>query len=465
MFVDLLLTNPEQRQLKLLSVIRMEQRIEFTELSKILGWPYVSTQQVYRRVIANYQTISGEKVTKAKLVAECDWIDLQLTHYLIQHSAGYQCLMAAIHNQPKPVLSLGAQTVQNRLKPLVGWLQAHRLVYDSQTNVLTGDERLIRLFGWQLAELGGEPIELQDSEVDYFVALAKILPTKTKQTDQLNEFLKVTAIRLAQLNTLTQESESAPSSKQNELLRRVRLPEQARGMQFNLGEVYWLQYMVTYSPYFVDTRRTKIVRPKERAVLPYLIQLIVKATVTRLRIYRSPLYFEQLDEYLMECVQFALLLKQPVMHLNQATDISPLPQLQKVVSRLLADIPELRGSSELISTVLTVECARFLPKQRVDVGYPELFDDYLVGVLQQQLMTKFMSVDWHLDSLPVTTEVTTPTFRIVIQPTQPATDQYYWLPWLSISTNIQFLLQKIQVWLSETVWGTPTTVPVVINEA
>ncbi|KRM44092.1 hypothetical protein [Lentilactobacillus parafarraginis] len=46
MFIELLLTSPESRQLQLLNVIRTQRRIEFTEIAKILQWPYVSTQQV-----------------------------------------------------------------------------------------------------------------------------------------------------------------------------------------------------------------------------------------------------------------------------------------------------------------------------------------------------------------------------------------------------------------------------------
>ncbi|EHO51282.1 hypothetical protein HMPREF9104_01519 [Lentilactobacillus kisonensis F0435] len=90
----MLLTNPESRQLTLLDAIRLKRRVEFTELSKMLKWPYVSTQQVYRRLIASYQAITGVKITKQTLVDQCDWIDQALTQSLVRNSVAYQCLIA-----------------------------------------------------------------------------------------------------------------------------------------------------------------------------------------------------------------------------------------------------------------------------------------------------------------------------------------------------------------------------------
>ncbi|GAX06407.1 hypothetical protein IWT25_01751 [Secundilactobacillus pentosiphilus] len=460
MFVDLLLTSPEQRQLKLLSAIRIRQRIEFTELSKLLGWPYVSTQQVYRRVVANYQIISGEKLSKDKLVKKCDWVNLQLTQYLIRHSVGYLCLTAAVRKEPKTVLNMGAQTVSNRLKPIVNWLKQRHLDYNRQTNEITGDERLIRLFGWQLFRLGGSKIELTSEEVPYYESLKKLLPEQQTVTVALSDYLKVTAIRLAQYNYVSKKSDHFKMVEKDEILNNVNLPEQNSEIKYNLVEVYWLQYMVTYSPYFVDTSHTKLVKPKERAVLPYLIQLIVKTVITRLRIYRSPLYFEQLDEFLMESVQFALLLHQPVMFLDQEPMHKPIAKLSKIIHHLSKDIPELAPEADLIVSVLSDALNRFIPRQQVDVGYPAFFDDYVVGILQQRLMTQFMSIDWHLNSLPVTTEVTTPTFRIIIQPEQPSDNQYYWLPWLSVSQNIQFLIQKMKCWINQNILADNALMPI-----
>lgn len=449
MFVDLLLTAAEQRQLKLLSAIRKQQRIEFTELSKLLDWPYVSTQQVYRRVVANYQTISGEKLSKEELLKQCDWVYSQLAQYLIRHSVGYQCLTSAIRKQPKTVLNVRRQTVASRLKPIIKWLNRYQLDYNRQTNEITGDERLIRIFEWQLFKLGGSRIELEKEEIPYFDSIKKLLPDNQHKTESLCEYLKVTAIRLAQYNYVSRKNSNFPMVEKSGLLSGMNLPERANKIKFNLVEVYWLQYMVTYSPYFVDTDQTKLVKPRERAGLPYLIQLIVKTVITRLRVYRSPLYFEQLDEFLMESVQFALLVHQPVMYLDQETSGEALPKLRKIITDFVKDVPELAPETDLLVSVLNDELNRFLPRQQIDVGYPASFSDYVVGVLQQRLMTQFMSFDWRLDSLPVATEVMTPTFRIVDEADQPSDDQYYWLPWLSVSQNLQYLVQKVQRWIKK----------------
>lgn len=463
MFVDILLTSPERRQITLLSAIQRKQRIEFTELARELEWPYVSTQQVYRRIIANYETISGIKLKKADLLEQCDWVNLQLTKYLIEHSVGYQCLTAALHNQSKPVLNIGDQTVTSRLKPIAEWLTQRHISYDFQANELVGDERVIRLFGWQLYELTDTQIKLNQDELKNYKALEKLLPVNTIVTTKVKTFLSVTAIRITQQNMLSQENQESPMSGENELMVTSGLPAQVNEIRFNLVEAYWLQYMVTYSPYFVDTHKTKIVQPKQRAMLPYLIQLIVKAAVTRLRLYRSPLYFEELDEFLMESVQFALLIGQPVMHLDQEESDNSNEKLYDIISKLVDDIPELKDSVALICEVLQQETARFLPRQRIDIGYPSPFDEYTIGVLQQQLMTQFMTVDWHLASLPVMTEISTPTFRIVLQPNESVADQYYWLPWLGLSKNIQFLIQKLQIWLQKNMIIESTNLPTTIE--
>ncbi|WP_054748272.1 hypothetical protein [Lentilactobacillus rapi] len=265
MFIDMLLTNPERRQLQLIEAIRSQRRVEFTELSKLLKWPYVSTQQVYRRLVTNYQAITGKKISKKALVDQCDWIDRVLTQTLVRNSVAYRCLLAAIREQPKPLLPVGNTTILTRLTPFVKWLADHNLTYNMRTNELQGDERLIRIFGWQLCELGNEDLKLTADEDDYLQALAKSVPAKVKQSHAVTRFLQVTAIRLSKYKYLTQESQPSPKSKRNELMRFTSLPAKSQNIKFNLAEVYWLQYMVTYSPYFVDTHTTKLVRPKERA--------------------------------------------------------------------------------------------------------------------------------------------------------------------------------------------------------
>jgi hypothetical protein len=453
----MLLTNPERRQLKLLAAIRTQRRVEFTELSRILQWPYVSTQQVYRRLIANYQAITGEKISKKRLVERCDWIDQVLTHYLIRNSVAYQCLQAAIREQPKPLLSVGSTTILNRLRPIVGWLAERNLDYHLRSNELHGDERLIRIFGWQLCELGNQDLQLADDETAYLKALTQSLPPKVKRSPTINRFLQVTAVRLAKRRYLTQESQALPRSKRNELMRFTSLPAKTRNVQFNLAEIYWLQYMVVYSPYFVDTRITKLVRPKERAVLPYLIQLVVKTVITRLQVYRSPLYFEELDEYLMEAIQFAILLKQPPMQLAEPDEVQRIPGLRRIVAVLAKDIPELARFVDLMTDVLSRYLAPFASQKHVEVSYPARFDDYMVGIIRQRLMTRFMSIDWRLRQVPISTEVATPLFQIVVKPIVPAQNQYYWLPWLSIENNIRLMIEKVGRWLAGLTWPTAVT--------
>lgn len=258
----MLLTNPERRQLQLLEAIRAQQRVEFTELSKLLKWPYVSTQQVYRRLMTNYHAITGKKISKKQLVEQCDLIDQVLTQYLVRHSVAYRCLLAAVREQPKPLLQVGSTTISTRLHPFVDWLKDHHLTYNIRTNELQGDERVIRIFGWQLCEIGNLDLELTDDEAKYMEALDNSLPTKAKKSQSVERYLQVTAIRLAKYKYLTQESQTLPKSKRNELMRFTSLPEKSENIKFNLAEIYWLQYMVTYSPYFVDTHTTKMIRPK-----------------------------------------------------------------------------------------------------------------------------------------------------------------------------------------------------------
>ncbi|MDM7515353.1 hypothetical protein QUF07_01335 [Lentilactobacillus sp. TOM.63] len=462
MFIDMLLTNPERRQLQLIEAIRSQRRVEFTELSKLLKWPYVSTQQVYRRLVTNYQAITGKKISKQALVDQCDWIDRVLTQTLVRNSVAYRCLLAAIREQPKPLLPVGNTTILTRLTPFVKWLADHNLTYNMRTNEIQGDERLIRIFGWQLCELGNEDLKLTADEDNYLQALAKSVPAKVKQSHAVTRFLQVTAIRLSKYKYLTQESQPSPKSNRNELMRFTSLPAKSRNIQFNLAEVYWLQYMVTYSPYFVDTHITKLVRPKERAVLPYLIQLVVKTVITRLQVYRSPLYFEELDEYLMGSIQFAILLKQPPIKLNEPDEVEAIPELKHIVAVLTKDIPELTQFADEMTQVLSRYLAPFISQKHVEVSYPNKLDDYVIGVLQQRLMTRFMSIDWQLRRLPISTEVTTPLFQIVVSPANPAKNQYYWLPWLSIENNVKLLLEKIGRWLQSVVWVTSSAkVPVV----
>lgn len=449
--IDQLLTQAERRQLTLLQVIQQQQRIEFTEISKLLDWPYVSTQQVFRRVVANYEKITGEHLEKNELVAQCDWVNLKLTAYLVQHSVGYQCLVAALWEQPKPLMHLGPQTIQKRLAPLTEWLRYWRLDYDSQTNQLTGDERIIRLFGWQLYNLGNVTIALSDDAMPFYQQLNELFQGKMVQTASMDAYLRITAVRLSCRQMLRQEHDAPLQAKQNELLKNVSLPQRLTTSHLNLAEVYWLQYMVTYSPYFVDTHKTKLVRAKERSRIPYLIQLIVKTVITRLRVYRSPLYFEELDEYLMECLQLSLLLDRPVMQLGRQNVAKAIPQLNGIVAKLMTDMPELKATQLLITDVLTQELGKFVPQIQVNVGYPEEFDDFQAGILEQQLLNQFMAIDWRLKPLPLVTEVTTPTFRIVTQPEQATMNQYYWVPWLDVTDNLTNLIQKITDWLTTTV--------------
>lgn len=453
LFIDMLLTNPEQRQLKLLSAIRSQRRVEFTELAKLLQWPYVSTQQVYRRLITNYQSISGKKISKKQLIEQVDWIDRQLTESLVRNSVAYRCLMAAIREQPKPLMQVGSSTISTRLHPFIDWLAKHDLDYNLRTNEIHGDERVIRIFGWQLCELGNENLELSDEETQYLKALDKSVPEKNRKSQSLERFLQVTAIRLAKYKYLNQESQTMPNSKRNELMRFTSLPAKSENIKFNLAEIYWLQYMLTYSPYFVDTHTTKIVRPKERAVLPYLIQLVVKTVVTRMQVYRSPLYFEELDEYLMESIQFAILLRQPVMKLDEPDEVVDNLELTEIIGALTKDVPELARFGDLIVQVLSRYLTPFVSQKHVDVCYPIRFDDYAIGVVQQRLMTRFMAVNWRLHRFPMPAEVATPAFQIVVSPEKPAQNQYYWLPWLSIENNVQLLIEKVGRWLQSVVWA------------
>lgn len=448
----MLLTNPESRQLTLLDAIRLKRRVEFTELSKMLKWPYVSTQQVYRRLIASYQAITGVKITKQTLVDQCDWIDQALTQSLVRNSVAYQCLIAAVREQPKPLMSVSSATILSRLHPIVDWLADHNITYNPRDNELQGDERLIRVFGWQLCELGNQNLRLSAAETAYFKALSRSLPSKVKKSPAIERFLQVTAVRLAKYRYLTQESQTLPRSKRNELMRFTSLPAKSQNIKFNLAEIYWLQYMVTYSPYFVDTHVTKLVRSKERAVLPYLIQLVVKTVITRMQVYRSPLYFEELDEYLMEAIQFAILLKQPAIQLAEPDDVKEIPGLARTITVLAKDIPELTRFTDLIVEVLSRYLAPFVSHKHVEVSYPIHFDDYTVGILRQRLMTRFMRIDWRLRQVPISAEVTTPLFQIVTSPQTPTENQYYWLPWLSIENNVQLLIQKISRWLQGVVW-------------
>ncbi|WP_084998090.1 hypothetical protein [Lentilactobacillus parabuchneri] len=452
MFIDMLLTNPERRQLQLLEAIRAQQRVEFTELSKLLKWPYVSTQQVYRRLMTNYHAITGKKISKKQLVEQCDLIDQVLTQYLVRHSVAYRCLLAAVREHPKPLLQVGSTTISTRLHPFVDWLKDHHLTYNIRTNELQGDERVIRIFGWQLCEIGNLDLELTDDEAKYMEALDNSLPTKAKKSQSVERYLQVTAIRLAKYKYLTQESQTLPKSKRNELMRFTSLPEKSENIKFNLAEIYWLQYMVTYSPYFVDTHTTKMIRPKERAVLPYLIQLVVKTVITRMQVYRSPLYFEELDEFLMEAIQFAILLRQPAIQLDEPDDLADVPELHKIIGMLTRDIPELRRFGDLIIQELNRYLAPFISQKHVAVSYPIKLDDYTVGVLQQRLMTQFMTIDWRISQAPISSEVATPQFEIIAEPDAPAKNQYYWLPWLSIENNIRLLVQKISRWLQGVTW-------------
>lgn len=205
--------------------------------------------------------------------------------------------------------------------------------------------------------------------------------------------------------------------------------------------------MVIYSPYFVDTNQTSLVQPRERKVLPYLIQLVVKTVIARLKVFQSPLYFEQLDEYLMETIQFAILLNQPAIRLDQADDGVEVPHLRDAVMTLARDFPELSRFVDLIVKTLSPALKPFLPQTHVELSYPDSLDDYTVGTIQQQLRTRFEAINWHLQRVREAADDTLPTFTITVEPTQPAKDQYYWLPWLSVSNNIELLVNKVRSWL------------------
>lgn len=447
MFIELLLTSPESRQLQLLNVIRTQRRIEFTEIAKILQWPYVSTQQVYRRLLKNYRLMTGKQISKPALVEQCDWIYHQLAQSLIRNSVGYQCLMAAVKEEPKPLLSVGEVTIQSRLKPLVAWLKKYQLTYDPQTNVITGDERVIRLFGWQLSELGGTTFDLTAEQKAYLKSLTQSIPDGVVKTRSMERFLQITAIRLAKLKFLAHVPRLAAGHQSKSLVQFSSLPAKAKNIQFDLTEIYWLQYMVIYSSYFVDTNQTSLVQPRERKVLPYLIQLVVKTVIARLKVFQSPLYFEQLDEYLMETIQFAILLNQPAIRLDQADDGVEVPHLRDAVMTLARDIPELSRFVDLIVKTLSTALKPFLPQTHVELSYPDSLDDYTVGTIQQQLRTRFEAINWHLQRVREAADDTLPTFTITVEPTQPAKDQYYWLPWLSVSNNIELLVNKVRSWL------------------
>ncbi|WP_040537698.1 hypothetical protein [Lentilactobacillus parafarraginis] len=169
--------------------------------------------------------------------------------------------------------------------------------------------------------------------------------------------------------------------------------------------------------------------------------------IARLKVFQSPLYFEQLDEYLMETIQFAILLNQPAIRLDQADDGVEVPHLRDAVMTLARDIPELSRFVDLIVKTLSTALKPFLPQTHVELSYPDSLDDYTVGTIQQQLRTRFEAINWHLQRVREAADDTLPTFTITVEPTQPAKDQYYWLPWLSVSNNIELLVNKVRSWL------------------